>query len=140
RCDRAWLDFEFLAFGAADSVSSCALCCVTAFAFRTGPLTPLGRAISESTTSCAHALSAELRMSAQSNQIRLRQIMNRKLATKRLPAQVAALHMHCTFLNSVWCRPLTGLLAKHYFLPRSLSSTSWPSGVSMNGILPPLVE
>src|ERR1700758_2788126 len=65
RCDLAWLDFDFFAFGAAYSVSSSALCCVTAFAFRTGPLTPLGLAISESTTSCAQVLSAELRMSAQ---------------------------------------------------------------------------
>src|SRR5262245_15292509 len=83
RCERAWVDFDFFAFGAADSLSSSALWCVTAFAFRTGPLTPLGRTISESTTSCAHALSAELRNSAQRNQIRLRQIMDGKLWTKR---------------------------------------------------------
>src|SRR5882672_7241581 len=95
RCDRAWLDFDRFVFGASDSVSSSALFCVTAFAFRTGPLTPLGRTISESTTSCAHALSAELSISAQRNQIRLRQIMNRKLSTKRSPAQVPALHMRC---------------------------------------------
>src|SRR5207244_12112262 len=87
-CDRAWLDSDFFAFGAADSVSSSVLSCVTAFAFRTGPLTPLGRTISESTTSCAHVLSAELRISAQRNQIRLRQIMDGKLATKRASTQV----------------------------------------------------
>src|SRR6267142_5466924 len=95
RCDRVWLDLDFFAFGVADSVSSSASFSVTAFAFRTGPLTPLGRTISESTTSCAHAPSAELRISAQRNQIRLRQIMNRKLSTKRSPAQVPALHVRC---------------------------------------------
>jgi hypothetical protein len=95
RCDRARLDFDFFAFGAADWSSSSEVFCVTAFAFRTGPLTPLGRTISESTTSCAHPLSAELRISAQRNQIRLRQIMDGKLRTKRLPAQVPPLHMRC---------------------------------------------
>src|SRR5512132_3076321 len=98
RCDRACLVLDFFAFGAADSVSSSALFCVTAFAFRTGPLTPLGRTISESTTSCAHAPSAELRISAQRNQIRLRQIMNRKLSMKRSPAQVPALHMRAILI------------------------------------------
>src|SRR4030095_5233600 len=95
RCDRARLDFDFFAFGAADSASSSASFSVTAFAFRTGPLTPLGRTISESTVSCARALSAELRISAQRNQIRLRQIMDGKLAAKRATAQVPALHMPC---------------------------------------------
>src|SRR4029077_17646188 len=109
RCDRAWLDFDFFAFGASESVSSSALFCVTAFAFRTGALTPLGRTISESTTSCAHAPSAELRIRAQRNQIRLRQIMDGKLWTKRSPAQVAPLHMrsHLSVRQRV----------KHYLLP-----------------------
>ena len=49
--------------------------------------------------SCAHALSAELRISAQRNQIRLRQIMDGKLATKRLSAQVPALDI-CYLLNA----------------------------------------
>src|SRR6476646_4252000 len=99
RRDRVWLDLDFFVCGASDSVSSSALFCVTAFAFRTGPLTPLGRTISESTTSCAQAPSAELRISAQRNQIRLRQIMDGKLRTKRLPAQVPPLHLrsHLTF-------------------------------------------
>src|SRR6516164_4283206 len=92
RCDRTRLDFDFFALGASDSVSSSELFCVTAFALRTGPLTPLGRPRSESTTSCAQALSAELRKSAQRNQIRLRQIMDGKLWTKQSPAQVPALH------------------------------------------------
>src|SRR6478736_3187628 len=87
-CDRVWLDFDRFVFGASDSFSSSALFCVTAFAFRTGPLTPLGRTISESTTSCAHTPIVELRISAQRNQIRVRQIMDGKLRTKRLPAQV----------------------------------------------------
>src|SRR5215510_14302916 len=95
RCDRAWLDLDLFVFGASDSVSSSASFSVTTFAFRTGPLTPLGRTISESTVSCARALSAELRINAQRNQIRLRQIMGGKLATKRVSAQVPAMHMHC---------------------------------------------
>src|SRR5438093_2420248 len=96
RCERAWLDLDALAFGAADSSSSSAVFfCVTAFAFRTGPLTPLGRMRSESMVSCAHALSNELRNNAQRNQIRLRQIMDGKLATKRVTAQVPALRVRC---------------------------------------------
>jgi hypothetical protein len=118
RCDRVWLDFDFFAFGASESASSSELFCVTAFAFRTGPLTPLGRTISESTTSCAHTLSVELRISAQRNQIRLRQIMDGKLWTKRSPPQVPALHM-----RSDPERP-AGLHTQYYFLPRSMSSIS----------------
>jgi hypothetical protein len=116
RCDRAWLDFDRFVFGASDSVSSSELFCVTAFAFRTGPLTPLGRTISESTMSCARALSAELKISAQMNQIRVRQIMDGKLRTKRLPAQVAPLQMrsHLSVRQFV----------KYYLFPRSMSSTS----------------
>src|SRR6266436_8198218 len=87
RCDRAWLDLDFFAFGASDSVSSSALFSVTAFALRTGPLTPLGRTRSELTVSCARALSTEHRINAQRNQIRLRQIMDGKLEAKFLPAQ-----------------------------------------------------
>src|SRR5215213_6599434 len=52
--------------------------------------------------SCARALSAELKISTQRNQIRLRQIMNRKLSTKRSPAQVTALHMRCP--SGLWRR------------------------------------
>src|SRR5206468_5120842 len=49
RRERAWLDLDALGFGAADwSSASAVFFCVTAFAFRTGPLTPLGRTRSES--------------------------------------------------------------------------------------------
>src|SRR6185369_5504140 len=109
--------------GASDSVSSSELFCVTALAFRTGPLTPLGRTISESTTSCARALSPENRISAQRNQIRLRQIMDAKLWTKRSPTQVGAA---AAALQPR--RPAeevrAGLPSEYYFLARSISSTS----------------
>src|SRR4029077_17647567 len=106
RCDRVWLDFDRFVFGASDSFSSSELFCVTAFAFRTGPLTPLGRTISESTTSCAHAPTVELRISAQRNQIRLRQIMDGKLRTKRPSAQVPPLHMPCHLSVRQACKVL----------------------------------
>src|SRR5262249_50799368 len=135
RRDRTRLDFDFLAFGAADSVSEAGSSfVVTAFALRTGPGTPLGRTRSESATSCAHALSSELRINAQRNETRLRQIMDGKLATKRLTAQVPALHICChpergrqLILRSAnaWHKPpLYNVAAKCYFLPRSISSTS----------------
>src|SRR6516164_4681189 len=110
--------------------------------------------ISESTTSCAHALSAELRISAQRSQIRLRQIMDAKLWTKRSPAQVPALHMRCDperrlrvtrrstkrVFDGACGRRLAGLRVNYYFLSRSISSISYPSGASMKAILPPFVE
>src|SRR5882724_3081364 len=62
---------------------------VTAFAFRTGPETPLGRTASGSTPSCAQAPSAETRTNAQRIQIRLRNFMSGELATEILFVQAS---------------------------------------------------
>jgi hypothetical protein len=86
--------------------------------------------------SCAHALSVELRISAQRNQIRLRQIMDGKLRLKRLCAQVPQ------FCHPERSRGISWQNAKathrdsstplrsarndrwRHLLPRSMSSTS----------------
>ena len=89
RCEEPRDDFDVFVLRAevgSTSASSVSLA-ATALALRTGPETPLGRMTSESTPSCAHAPSAETRTNAQKNQIRLRQIMDGKLAIKALSAQ-----------------------------------------------------
>src|SRR6266513_1535831 len=89
RCDEAWLDFDALVLraGAVSASASSVSLAVTALALRTGPETPPGRTVSESTPSCAQAPNGETRTNAQRIQIRLRNFMSGKLATEILFVQ-----------------------------------------------------
>src|SRR5947199_6192673 len=98
RCDEARVDFDaFVLRAAVGSASASSLSlAVTALALRTGPETPLGRTPSESTPSCAHPPSAETRTNAQKIQVRLRHIMDGKLATELLSTQVSTCLLDAT--------------------------------------------